>query len=188
MTGEKFSKDNFEDSLRDGVLLCKLMNTLRPGFVQKVNVSGGDYKMLDNISQFQKAAQAYGVAEVDLFNANDLWEQKNIAVVTQTIFAVARAVSEILNFFSNEKRDDWNYFLFSSAINIRNFADHFWVHVHHKKIIVNSLKNSWELERLSLDFKLELTKVQIKLDRISEHREKLFWENKLFKLLTLKSN
>lgn len=106
MTGEKFSKDNFEDSLRDGVLLCKLMNTLRPGFVQKVNVSGGDYKMLDNISQFQKAAQAYGVAEVDLFNANDLWEQKNIAVVTQTIFAVARAVSEILNFFSNEKRDD----------------------------------------------------------------------------------
>lgn len=95
ITGEKFSKSTFEDSLRDGILLCKLMNKLRPGLVAKINVSGGDYKMMDNISQFQRAAQAYGVGEVDLFNANDLYEQKNIALVTQTIFAVARAVSDV---------------------------------------------------------------------------------------------
>jgi hypothetical protein len=37
------------------------------------------------------------VSDVDLFNANDLFEQKNIALVTQTIFAVARQVSENLN-------------------------------------------------------------------------------------------
>lgn len=93
ITGEPFAKSNFEDSLRDGILLCKLMNKLRPNLVPKIQLSGGDYKMMDNISQFQRAAIAYGVADVDLFNANDLWEQKNIALVTQTIFAVARAVS-----------------------------------------------------------------------------------------------
>lgn len=93
ITGERFSKGNFEDSLRDGILLCKLMNKLKPGIIQKINVSGGDYKMMDNISQFQRAAIHWGIAEVDLFNANDLWDQKNIALVTQSIFAVARAVS-----------------------------------------------------------------------------------------------
>lgn len=91
ITGERFSKGNFEDSLRDGILLCKLMNKLKPGIIQKISVSGGDYKMMDNISQFQRAAIHWGIAEVDLFNANDLWDQKNIALVTQTIFAVARA-------------------------------------------------------------------------------------------------
>lgn len=69
------------------------MNKLKPGIIQKINVSGGDYKMMDNISQFQRAAIHWGIAEVDLFNANDLWDQKNIALVTQTIYAVARAVS-----------------------------------------------------------------------------------------------
>lgn len=89
------------------------MNKLKPGTIQKINVSGGDYKMMDNISvnldsktsnnhkklrgnyfqQFQRAAVGWGVSDVDLFNANDLWDQKNIALVTQTIFAVARQVS-----------------------------------------------------------------------------------------------
>lgn len=92
ITGEPFTKGNFEDSLRDGILLCKLMNKLKPGIVQKISVSGGDYKMMDNISQFQRAAVSWGVSDVDLFNANDLWDQKNISLVTQTIYAVARAV------------------------------------------------------------------------------------------------
>jgi len=91
ITGERFSRPTFEESLRDGILLCKLMNKLKPGIIQKINVSGGDYKMMDNISQFQRAAIHWGIAEVDLFNANDLWDFKNIALVTQSIFAVARA-------------------------------------------------------------------------------------------------
>lgn len=49
ITGEPF-RGNFEESLRDGILLCKLMNKLKPGIIQKINVSGGDYKMMDNIS------------------------------------------------------------------------------------------------------------------------------------------
>jgi hypothetical protein len=90
ITGEKFV-GRYEDTLRNGILLCKLMNKLRPGIIQKINVNGGDYKYMDNLSQFLRAAQSYGVPEVDLFPANDLWELKNIAGVTQTIFAIARA-------------------------------------------------------------------------------------------------
>lgn len=41
----------FEYALRDGVFLCKLMNKLAPGIIPKINTTGGDYKMMDNISQ-----------------------------------------------------------------------------------------------------------------------------------------
>lgn len=52
VTGERFPPNlRYEDALRDGIILCKLMNRLRPGLINKINVSGGDYKMMDNISQ-----------------------------------------------------------------------------------------------------------------------------------------
>lgn len=52
VTGAAFPADlSYEDALRDGIILCKLMCHLAPGIIAKVNVSGGDYKMMDNISQ-----------------------------------------------------------------------------------------------------------------------------------------
>lgn len=44
-----------------------------------------------NFFRFQKACIKYGLADVDLFQTTDLWDRKNIALVTQTIFAVARS-------------------------------------------------------------------------------------------------
>ncbi|KAI8422674.1 hypothetical protein MSG28_006445 [Choristoneura fumiferana] len=77
--GERFPDMPYELALRDGIILCKLMNRLQPGIITKVNVSGGDYKFMDNISQFQKACIKYGVPDTDLFQTTDLWDQKNIA-------------------------------------------------------------------------------------------------------------
>lgn len=52
VTGERFPQGvSYEDALRDGIILCKLMSRLAPGVITKVNVSGGDYKMMDNLSQ-----------------------------------------------------------------------------------------------------------------------------------------
>lgn len=49
--GERFPPLPYEFALRDGIILCKLMNRLQPGIISKINVSGGDYKMMDNLSQ-----------------------------------------------------------------------------------------------------------------------------------------
>jgi len=89
--GEHFPPVAFEEALRNGIILCKLMNRLAPGIIPKINTTGGDYKMMDNLSQFQKACVKYGVTDVDLFQTTDLWDYKNIALVTQTIFAIGRA-------------------------------------------------------------------------------------------------
>jgi len=91
ITGERFPNVPYEYALRDGVILCKLMNRLAPGIIQKINTTGGDYKLMDNINQFQRACTLYGLSDVDLFQTTDLWDFKNIALVTQTIFAIGRA-------------------------------------------------------------------------------------------------
>lgn len=91
--GEKFPGGvAYEDHLKDGQVLCKLINTLTPNAVPKVNSSGGQFKMMENINNFQKAIKDYGVPDLDVFQTVDLWEKKDIAQVTNTIFALGRAV------------------------------------------------------------------------------------------------
>ncbi|CAF0925330.1 unnamed protein product [Brachionus calyciflorus] len=87
---EKFPNGKYEDALKDGVILCKLMNKLKPGIIAKFNTSGSEYVLRDNISQFLTAAAKYGVLRNDLFQTVDLFDQKDIALVTQSIRAVCR--------------------------------------------------------------------------------------------------
>ncbi|GLV43639.1 Muscle protein 20 [Carabus blaptoides fortunei] len=116
VTGEKFPAGvSYEDALHDGILLCKLMNKLQPGIISKINTSGGDYKMMDNLSQFQKACVKYGVPDVDLFQTTDLWDYKNISLVTTTIFAIGRTAYKHTEWrgpwlgprLSEEHKRDW---------------------------------------------------------------------------------
>uniref|UniRef100_A0A069DQ56 Putative calponin n=1 Tax=Panstrongylus megistus TaxID=65343 RepID=A0A069DQ56_9HEMI len=89
--GERFPPGvSYELALRDGILLCKLMNNLLPGSIPRINFTGGDYKFMDNINQFQQACIKYGVPDVDLFQTVDLFDLKNIATVTMTIYAIGR--------------------------------------------------------------------------------------------------
>lgn len=92
--GEKFPAGVlYEDALRDGLVLCKLINKLCPGAVPKINTSGSQFKMMENINMFQQAIKKYGVPDLDVFQTVDLYEKKDIAQVTSTIFALGRAVS-----------------------------------------------------------------------------------------------
>lgn len=50
--GEKFPAGViYEDHLRDGTVLCKVMNKLKPGSISKINTSGGQFKMMENINK-----------------------------------------------------------------------------------------------------------------------------------------
>ncbi|XP_017880033.1 muscle-specific protein 20 [Ceratina calcarata] len=89
--GNKFpAGEAFEDVIRDGQVLCALMNKLSPGAIPKVNTGGGQFKMMENINAFQKAMKEYGVPDVDVFQTTDLWEKKDIAQVVTTLFALGR--------------------------------------------------------------------------------------------------
>lgn len=80
----------YEDVLRDGIVLCNLMNKLVPGCIKKIDKKGGGFALMQNIERFQEAAKAYGVPVNEVFQTVDLWERKNIPGVTKCIFALGR--------------------------------------------------------------------------------------------------
>lgn len=92
--GFKFpASETYEDVLKDGQVLCRLINKIKPGAIAKVNESGGQFKMMENVNNFQKAIKEYGVPDLDVFQTVDLFEKKDISQVTNTLFALGRAVS-----------------------------------------------------------------------------------------------
>lgn len=88
--GEKLPNQPYEDLLRDGIILCRLINKISPGAVNKIQTSGGSFKLMENIQRFQTALKKYGVPEEEIFQTADLYERRNIAQVTLCLFALSR--------------------------------------------------------------------------------------------------
>ncbi|GCC30408.1 calponin-2-like [Chiloscyllium punctatum] len=88
MTGRQIG-DNFQKGLKDGVILCELMNKLMPNSVKKINRSALNWHQLENLSNFIKAMQNYGIKPHDTFEANDLFENGNMTQVQTALLALA---------------------------------------------------------------------------------------------------
>lgn len=90
---EKFLA-SFGDSLKDGVILCTLMNAIKPGLVGKIQNSPMPFKQMENVTSFIKACRSVGVAEFDLFETVDLFELKNVDQVVKCIHALGRTIQK----------------------------------------------------------------------------------------------
>ncbi|KAF5305563.1 hypothetical protein FQA39_LY01654 [Lamprigera yunnana] len=88
--GESVPKGEYEDILRDGVVLCNLMNKLTPGCIKKIQSKGTNFQLMENIERFQKAAKAYGLPQEEIFQTADLFERRNIPQVTLSLYALGR--------------------------------------------------------------------------------------------------
>ncbi|XP_001510435.1 transgelin-3 [Ornithorhynchus anatinus] len=84
-------REAFQRWLMDGTILCKLINSLHPTGqepVPKISESKMAFKQMEQISQFLKAAETYGVRTTDIFQTVDLWEGKDMAAVQRTLMAL----------------------------------------------------------------------------------------------------
>ncbi|XP_062412528.1 calponin-2-like [Sardina pilchardus] len=81
--------DDFQKGLKNGVILCQLINKLQPGSVKKVNNSSLNWHQLENLSNFIKASTMYGLKPHDIFEANDLFECGNMTSVQTSLLALA---------------------------------------------------------------------------------------------------
>ncbi|XP_026881253.2 transgelin-3a [Electrophorus electricus] len=84
-------KQNFQNWLVDGTILCRLINSLYPSGMQpikKIPETKMAFKQMEKISQFLQAAEAYGVTRGDIFQTVDLWEGKDMAAVQRTLMAL----------------------------------------------------------------------------------------------------
>ncbi|XP_067828981.1 calponin-1-like isoform X1 [Heptranchias perlo] len=85
--------ENLMEGLKNGVILCELINKLQPGSVRKISDSPQNWHQLENIGNFIKAITKYGVKLHDIFEANDLYENCNLTQVQTTLMALASMVS-----------------------------------------------------------------------------------------------
>ena len=85
-----------EAGLRDGVVLCELLNCYETGLVRRVNRSRMPFKQRENISFFLSAcSKRLGIMSGDLFTTSDLYEAKNIPQVQRGIRAAAQALQRV---------------------------------------------------------------------------------------------
>ncbi|XP_063353197.1 LIM domain only protein 7 isoform X3 [Pelmatolapia mariae] len=72
VTKKKFGSKDFRSALENGVLLCELINKIKPGVVKKVNRLPTPIAGLDNLNVFLKACGKLGLKEAQLFHPGDL--------------------------------------------------------------------------------------------------------------------
>lgn len=82
--------DEVHEKLKDGVILCKLINAIEPGSVKKFNESKMAFKQMENISLFLSGCEAFGCNKVDLFQTVDLYEGVDMSVVINGLHALGR--------------------------------------------------------------------------------------------------
>ncbi|KAJ0056598.1 hypothetical protein NL108_010534 [Boleophthalmus pectinirostris] len=72
VTEKSFDCNDFRAALENGVLLCDLINKLKPGIIKRVNRLSTPIAGLDNVSVFLKACGKLGLNESQLFHPGDL--------------------------------------------------------------------------------------------------------------------
>ncbi|EDQ85922.1 uncharacterized protein MONBRDRAFT_38563 [Monosiga brevicollis MX1] len=83
--------------LKDGQILCELMNKLQPGSISKVATGNRAFHHLENISKFVSAVGDLGVRAADRFDGVDLFEGINMHQVTNCLASLHKvAVSKNL--------------------------------------------------------------------------------------------
>ncbi|KAI7887501.1 hypothetical protein K492DRAFT_202657 [Lichtheimia hyalospora FSU 10163] len=93
LINESLPNTDFHACLKDGVVLCKVIEKLIPGR-GKYKVSKMPFAQMENIAQFLSGAKELGVPPHDLFQTVDLFEKKNMTQVVDAIFAVSRYAHE----------------------------------------------------------------------------------------------
>ncbi|XP_039601296.1 LIM domain only protein 7 isoform X12 [Polypterus senegalus] len=83
VTRKKFGNNDFRAALEDGVLLCELVNKIKPGTIKKVNRLSTPIAGLDNINVFLKACGKLGLKEAQLFHPGDLQDLSTRVTIKQ---------------------------------------------------------------------------------------------------------
>ncbi|XP_077446119.1 LIM and calponin homology domains-containing protein 1-like isoform X2 [Stigmatopora argus] len=81
VTGKSFGCSDFRAALENGVLLCDLVNQLKPGIIKKLNRPSTPIAGLDNINVFLKACGKLGLNESQLFDPGDLQDLSTRPIV-----------------------------------------------------------------------------------------------------------
>lgn len=114
----------FQVWLKNGLILCKLVNSLYPEGSKPVKVPENPpsmvFKQMEQVAQFLKAAEDYGVTKTDMFQTVDLFEGKDLAGVQRTLMALG---SLAVTKNDGHYRGDPNWFMKKAQEHKREFTE-----------------------------------------------------------------
>ncbi|KAH9913912.1 uncharacterized protein B0H18DRAFT_1047052 [Fomitopsis serialis] len=91
-SGEERERRLLTEALRDGYVLCQLMNKLFPGTISRVDPKEDGVARSSNVTRFLAACTSVGVSSEDLFGRDDLTiaNAESLAQVARTVLALQR--------------------------------------------------------------------------------------------------
>jgi hypothetical protein len=89
--------NDLEADLKSGVVLCNLVNGIRPNTILKINTYNAAYRQMENIDNFLKVVEKLGVPADDKFQTEDLFYGNNIPKVILTLFSFSQAIKGQFN-------------------------------------------------------------------------------------------
>jgi len=99
VTKEKLEyPDDIIESLRSGIILCKLVNTIQPGTIPRYNTRRIPLLEMENIGLYLKGVWQLGVPSAELFVTSDLYRRKGVAQVFINLLSLARLSRTISTF------------------------------------------------------------------------------------------
>ncbi|XP_051506415.1 LIM and calponin homology domains-containing protein 1-like isoform X5 [Myxocyprinus asiaticus] len=104
VTGRIFGDKDFRGGLDNGILLCELLSSIKPGLVKKINRLPTPVAALDNVVLFLKGCEQLGLKGSQLFDPGDLQDtstrtykgpdnNKKIKHVLITVYWLGRAAN-----------------------------------------------------------------------------------------------
>ncbi|KAI9306784.1 kinase-like domain-containing protein [Cunninghamella echinulata] len=84
------NQGSLHQELKDGVILCSLVNQLKPGTIKTVGQKDLSFIKMDNITRFLQGARQVGLEEHHLFDTIDLFEAKDMPRVIHTILTLSQ--------------------------------------------------------------------------------------------------
>merc|ERR1739844_1784 len=91
---EPLPAGDYEEVLKDGVVLCRMMNKIVPDSIKKFKQKGPAFLLMENVQSFLAAIKKYGVPDEEVFQTPDLFEARNISQVTLRLYSLARTTQK----------------------------------------------------------------------------------------------
>uniref|UniRef100_A0AAR2LZL4 LIM and calponin homology domains 1b n=1 Tax=Pygocentrus nattereri TaxID=42514 RepID=A0AAR2LZL4_PYGNA len=76
VTGRSFGEKDFRGGLDNGILLCELLSSIKPGLVKKINRLPTPVAGLDNLALFLRGCEELGLKGSQLFDPGDLQDTR----------------------------------------------------------------------------------------------------------------
>ena len=94
VTGEAL-EGTLQEALKSGVVLCTLVNALKPGVCKKPSTMKMAFQQMENIAKYLEACSALGVPKHDLFQTVSLYENQDMMAVITNIHSLGRVSGKV---------------------------------------------------------------------------------------------